>query len=207
MDHVHRLVYEHRRLLAASLTGLAVLAALTSLRQTPDGVQVLIARHDLRSGHVIAAADVRTASVPADSAPDHTLARGEVIGRRVAGPMRAGEALTDFRVLQADSLAGYGTGIVFTTIRVDRADGASSVRVGDRVDVVAVDPDGETGAQVVARGVEVVTTPSFADSDTGSLGIATSEKGALALATAALEARFSVITTSWQGPGPLDRVE
>lgn len=196
MDHLHRLVYEHRRLLTAVLAGLAVLAALTALRQTPDGSRVLVARHDLRSGHVITAADVLTATVPAEVVPEHALVRSGVIGRRVAGPMRAGEALTDFRVLQADSLAGYGAGAVFTTIRVDRADGAAGVRTGDRIDVVAVDPDGESGAEVVARGVEVVTVPSFDDSDTGSLGIATSEKDALALATAALEARFSVITTS-----------
>ena len=197
MDRIHRFVFEHRRLLAAVFTGLAVLTALSTLSREPDGADVLVARHDLRSGHVLTASDLRTATVPPASRPSHSLGRGAAVGRRVAGPMRAGEAITDYRVMQGDALAGYAEDAVLTTIRVDRADGLTGLHVGDRVDVIAVDPDGESKAKVVARAVEVVTLPSSSgDSDVVSVGIVTTEKIALALATAALEARFSLITSS-----------
>jgi Flp pilus assembly protein CpaB len=197
MDRIHRFVFEHRRLLAAVCTGLAVLTALSALSREPDGADVLVARHDLRSGHVLTSSDLRTATVPPASRPSHSLGRGAAVGRRVAGPMRAGEAITDYRVMQGDALAGYADDAVLTTIRVDRADGLTGLHVGDRVDVIAVDPDGESKAKVVARAVEVVTLPSSSsDSDVVSVGIVTTEKVALALATAALEARFSLITSS-----------
>lgn len=197
MDRTHRFVFEHRRLLAAVFAGLAVLTALGVLRQTPEGAPVLVARHDLRSGHVLSAADLRTATVPAAARPSHVLGRGAAVGRRVAGPMRAGEAVTDYRVLQNDALSGYAADAVLTTIRVDRADGLTGLHVGDRVDVIAVDPDGESKAEVVARSVEVVTLPAAGgDSDVVPVGIVTTEKIALALASAALESRFSVITSS-----------
>jgi Flp pilus assembly protein CpaB len=197
MDRIHRFVFEHRRLLAAVFTGLAVLTALSALSREPDDADVLVARHDLRSGHVLTSSDLRTATVPPASRPSHSLGRGAAVGRRVAGPMRAGEAITDYRVMQGDALAGYADDAVLTTIRVDRADGLTGLHVGDRVDVIAVDPDGESKAKVVARAVEVVTLPSSSsDSDVVSVGIVTTEKVALALATAALEARFSLITSS-----------
>jgi Flp pilus assembly protein CpaB len=197
MDRIHRFVFEHRRLLAAVFTGLAVLTALSALSREPDGAAVLVARHDLRSGHVLTASDLRTAVVPPASRPSHALERGAAVGRRVAGPMRAGEAITDYRVLQDDALSGYAADAVLTTIRVDRADGLTGLHVGDRIDVIAVHPDGESKAEVVARAVEVVTLPpSSGDSEVVSVGIVTTEKVALTLATAALEARFSVITSS-----------
>lgn len=197
MDRIHRFAFEHRRLLAAVLAGLAVLTALTALRQTPASTSVLVARHDLRSGHVLAAADLRRATVPPGARPAHTLDRGEAVGRRVAGPMRAGETVTDYRVLRGDALAGYPDDAVLTTIRVGRADGLTGMHVGDRVDVIAVDPDGESRAEIVARSVEIVTLPSDADeADVIPVGIVTTEKVALALATAALESRFSVITST-----------
>ncbi|MEV7398757.1 SAF domain-containing protein [Aeromicrobium sp. NPDC092404] len=197
MDRIHRFVFEHRRLLAAVLTGLAVLTALSALTRDDPGVPVLVARHDLRSGHVLAASDLRTATMPPGSRPSHALDRAAAVGRRVAGPMRAGEAITDRRVLQDGALSGYAADAVLTTIRVDRADGLTGLRVGDRVDVVAVDPDGESRAEVVARSVEVVTLPPAAgDTEVVAVGIVTTEKTALDLATVALEARFSVITSS-----------
>ena len=43
MDRIHRFVFEHRRSLAAVFAGLAVLTALSALRERPDGVAVLAA--------------------------------------------------------------------------------------------------------------------------------------------------------------------
>jgi Flp pilus assembly protein CpaB len=195
MERLHLLVDEHRRLLAAVLGGLAVLAALSALRQAPPTQSIVVARHDLHSGQLVASADVRTTSVTPGSAPAHTLDRDEVIGRRVAGPMRAGEPMTDFRVVGPGSLAAYGEDAVLTTIRVDQTD-VAALDVGSRVDVVAVDPGGETPAEVVARDVEVVTVPGADDAQAVALGVVTTEEGALALAEAGLSSRLSVITSS-----------
>lgn len=195
MERLHLLLQEHRRLLAAIVTGLAVLAGLTAIRESPASESILVARHDLASGHIITADDLRTADVPPSSTPSGLLRRDEAIGRQVAGPMREGESLTDFRLVGPGSMAGYGEGAVFTTVRVDPADRAA-VSVGDRVDVVAVDPGGETPAEVVARGVEVVTLPAAGESDDAALGVVTTEEGALALASAGLSSRLSVISSS-----------
>ncbi len=196
MDLVHRFVFEHRRLLAAICTGLAVLAGLSALRESPSGRVVVVAGRDLSSGHVITAGDLDTMMLPDASVPDHPLSRSETVGRRVAGPMRTGEAFTDYRVLRPNALKVYGAGSVLTTVRVAQADGLTGVRVGDRIDVIAVDPNGEDKATVVARRVEVVTVPR----DTGDhneipLGIVTSEQVALVLAKAALNSRFSVVSS------------
>ncbi|MGA8988579.1 SAF domain-containing protein [Aeromicrobium sp.] len=196
MDRINRLVFEHRRSLAAIFTGLAVLAALAAVRPSTDGAAVLVVRHDLRSGHILAASDLRSTTVPRAALPSHPLGRGAAVGRRVAGPMRAGEALTDYRVLQDDALSGHGPGAVLTTIRVDRAAGPTGLHVGDRVDVVAVDPSGESKATVVARDVEIVTLPTTANErDVLPIGVVTTESIALALATAAIDARFSLLTS------------
>lgn len=195
MERIQHLVDEHRRLLAAAFTALAVLAGLTVLRPSDRLEPVLVARHDLRSGQVVAASDVRTANVPPASVPEHVLGRDDAVGRRVAGPMRAGEALTDVRVVRPGSLAGYGEDAVLTTVRVDPVE-AAAIGVGDRVDVIAVDPGGEAPAEVVARDVEIVTVPDAEDAESAGLGVVTTERGALALAEAGLAARLSVITTS-----------
>jgi len=197
MDTIHRFVFEHRRMLAAACTGLAVLAALSAMSSPPGGSPVVVASRDLPSGTVISAADLREARLPASARPDHTLDRADVVGRQVAGPMRKGEALTDYRVLRPDALAGYGAGDVLTSVRVDAVDGATGIRVGDRVDVVAVDPGRERKAEIVARDVEVVTLPSRdEDSQAVAIGIVTTEDAALALAEAALESRFSLISVA-----------
>jgi len=198
MHRIRRLADEHRRLLAAVCAALAVLSALSAVRQSPQTETILVARHDLASGTVVTAGDIRTAAVPRSAVPDHVLARHRALGRRVAGPMRAGEPLTDVRLVGPGSLDGYGAGAVFTTIRVERAD-ATALGAGDRVDVVAVAPGGESPAEIVARDVEIVTVPDIADADqaeAAALGVVTTEQGALALAQAGLSSRLTVFTSS-----------
>ena len=194
MDSIRRFVFLHHRLIAAICAGLAVLAGLSALRQAPDGVRVVVARHDLVSGQVVEKADLRVATL--EAAPDHALTSSSTIGRRVAGPMRTGEPFTDYRVLQPDALDAYGEGAVLTSVTIPNPDGLTGVQVGDRIDVVAVDPNGESEAEVVARDVEVVTIPSTDESDALALGIVTTEKVALDLASAGLESRFTVMQSS-----------
>ncbi|GAA3515481.1 SAF domain-containing protein [Aeromicrobium panaciterrae] len=194
MDTLRRLTFQHHRLLAAIFAGLAVLTALSALQESPDGVRVVVARHDLASGHVIEESDLRVVTLT--SAPDHALRTAQAVGRRVAGPMRTGEPLTDHRVLQADALDGYGDDAVLTSVTVPDVSSLAGVRVGDRVDVIAVDPQGESRAEVVARDVEVVTAPPQDERDAVALGLVTTEEVALDLASAALESRFTIMQSA-----------
>lgn len=194
MDNIRRFVFQHHRLLAAIFAGLAVLAGLSAVRESPDGERVVVARHDLASGHVVEESDLRVAVLTA--APDHTMTTSQAVGRRVAGPMRAGEPLTDYRVLRPDALDGYGGDAVLTSVVVPDPSSLTGVQVGDRIDVIAVDPHGEAKAEVVARAVEVVTLPSDNERDAFAIGIVTTEQVALDLASAGLDSRFTVMQSS-----------
>jgi Flp pilus assembly protein CpaB len=194
MDIIRRFIFQHHRLLAAIFAGLAVLAGLSAASESPAGVRVVVARHDLASGQVIEESDVRVALLA--DAPDHALTTSQALGRRVAGPMRAGEPFTDYRVLRPDALDGYGDDAVLTSVVVPDMSSLTGVQVGDHVDVIAVDPHGESKAEVVARGVEIVTLPAETERDAIALGIVTTERVALDLASAGLESRFTVMQSS-----------
>lgn len=187
----------HRRPLAALSAGLAVLLALGAVHSEPSGRLVVVAAHDLTSGTVLGTDDVLRAKLPVQAAPAHSSRDvDDVIGRTVAGPMRRGEVVTDRRVVDADRMSGFPSGTVLATVRVADGDALSNLRVGDHVDVVAVDPDGVAKAEVVARGVEIVTLPAAGNESGGRpVGVATSEDDALILAERALDARLSMLAS------------
>lgn len=198
MHRIARLTLRHRRLLAALCAGLSVLLAVGAVTRDPDpGRRVLVAAHDLASGTVLTDDDVRLAALPPDAVPAHsTASRDAVVGRTVAGPMRRGEVLTDARVLHAGRMTGYPRGTVLATVRLADADALTTVRVGESVDVVAIDPEGSESPRVIARDVEIVSLPSGSDDAPGApIRVATSEKTALTLARAALESRLSVLVS------------
>ena len=185
----------HRRPLAALFAGLTVLLALSALRAEPSGRTVVVAAHDIASGTMLDSDDLRRTTLPESVVPGHSTRRvDDVVGRAVAGPMRRGEVVTDRRVVRADRMSGFPAGTVLATVRLVDADALSSLSVGDRVDVVAVDPEGGADTEVVARGVEIVTLPRGDDTSGGvPLGVATTEDAALRLAERALDARLSVL--------------
>ena len=174
-----------------------MLLALGALRDEPTSRTVVVASHDIASGTTLAADDLRLARLPESAVPEHGAQQvNDVVGLTVAGPMRRGEVLTDRRVVHPDRMSGFPAGTVLVTIRLADADALSILGVGDRVDVVAVDPDGATEAEVVARDVEIVTLPR-ADNESGGVpvGVATTTESALRLAERALDARLSVLAS------------
>jgi Flp pilus assembly protein CpaB len=197
VERISRLVLRHRRPLAALFAGLAVLLALGTLRSEPPGLTLVVAAHDVESGTVLGEDDVRLARLPENAAPAHGMPRvDDLVGRTVAGPMRRGEVFTDRRVVDADRMSGFPEGTVLATARLADASALSNLRVGDRVDVVAVDPEGDGKTEVVARGAEIVTLPPRGDETGGvPLGVATTEAAALRLAERALDARMSVLAS------------
>ena len=78
----------------------------------------------------------------------------------VFAPMRRSEPLTDARLLGPGLLAGYGTGLVATPVRIADADAAKLLSPGDVIDVLAVPTGFEhaaPSAQAVAHDVRVIT--------------------------------------------------
>lgn len=195
---IRRFILVHRRLLAAAFAGLAVVFALGSLRPTDVSVGIIVARHDLRAGTSITSGDLTTVRIPPAARPAHsTAAKSDFTGRRVAAPMRKGEVLTDFRVLEPGLLTGYGDGFVLSTIRIADATELGSLRVGDHVNVLATAPEGDSAATIVARSAAIVSLSRNESRDASpSIVVAVEEKTGLAIATAATRARMSVLTVS-----------
>ncbi len=195
---IRRFVLIHRRLLAAAFAGLAVVFALGSLRPTEPSVAIVVARHDLRAGSSITSGDLASVRIPPAARPAHsTTDKSDFIGRRVAAPMRDGEALTDFRVLAPGLLTGYGEDFVLSTIRVADVTELASLRVGDHVNILATAPEGDSAATIIARRAAIVSLAHNDDRDEAPLiVVAVEEKTGLAIATAATRSRMSVLTVS-----------
>ncbi len=190
MDRFRGFLIDHRRPVAAALVALAVLAGLQSVRPADDTVAMTVAARDLPSGHLMTADDVTDARVPADARPEHVLGRADAVGRRVAGPMRRGEALTDRRIVTPRRLGGD----VLSTVSVEDPASVVGLRVGDRVDVVAAAEEGR--AAVVVRGATVATLPRPEPGTTPAVGLTTSDDDALALAEAAVGGGLRLVVRS-----------
>ncbi len=155
-------------------------------------------------------ADIKVARVPEELVPAGALRpeqRAGLEGRALAGPMRAGEIITDVRLVGPSLLAGYlSTGDAVTVavpVRIVDAGAARLVRPGDRIDVLAAASPSEfpvvgarVVADVVASGVQVVTIPDEDDelalADGALIVVATSERVATDLAAAAVTSRLSL---------------
>jgi pilus assembly protein CpaB len=158
-----------RRVVAA---GLLLAAVLVGLRPDPPlaepapagaTVEVVVAGRDLAAGTELAAADLRTVSLPPAAVPaGATGRRAGLIGRRAAGAVRRGEVLTDARLVGPGLTAGLRPGeAAAVPVRVAEPEAAALVRPGDRVDVLGVPvlPDGAPtagDAVEVAGGVRVL---------------------------------------------------
>lgn len=154
---VRRAVLARRRLLAALLTAVAVATGLHAAAAPPAAeVGVVVAARDLAAGTVIETADLRTARFAPDSVPSG--ATDAAAGRTLAAPLRAGEAITDVRLVGPGLTDGY-PGLSAVPVRLPDAAMAGLLRVGDRIDLVSADPQGG-GARVVASDVPVLAVPA-----------------------------------------------
>lgn len=200
MERLERLVFTHRRPLAALCAGVAVLLALGAVRSDPSGTEVVVAARDVPSGAVLTGDDLERRAIPADLVPEGSaLDAADVVGRRAAGPLRGGEIVTDARIVDPHDLSAYddvvGGTPVLSTVRVADPGSLTSVRPGDRLDVVALDPHGESEPVVVARRAVVAALPTGeATTEATTLSLVTDEETALALASASLRSSFTVVS-------------
>lgn len=116
------------------------------------------ASHDLPGGDVLAGEDLTRTRVPPDAAPRAALGRADAIGRTLAAPLSRGEVLTAVRLVGRGLLAGY-PGRTAVPLRVTDADVVPMLRVGDRVTVVAADPDGRQAPETLVESAPVVAIP------------------------------------------------
>jgi Flp pilus assembly protein CpaB len=160
-------VLARRRPLAAALAAAAVLSGVHELRPPPPPVVVVpTAARDLPAGTTLDAGDVLAATYPAGTAPAGLVR--DAVGRVLAAPVRAGEPLTDVRLVGAPLAAAYPDEVV-VPVRLPDAGMASLLRVGDRIDLVAADPQGGM-ARLVADDLTVVALPA-ADDETAAGGL------------------------------------
>jgi len=151
--------------LAALSVGVAVVAGLQATRPSPPPtVPVTVAAHDLASGTTLRPHDLVVRHVPAALAPVGTTADAD--GRTLAAPVRAGEPVTDLRLVGPSIVAGY-PGRVALPVRIADGDAVALLRPGDHVGLVAADPRSGT-ASSVAVDVPVLSIPQPRDDEQGS---------------------------------------
>jgi Flp pilus assembly protein CpaB len=187
----------HRRWLVALTVGLAALGALRTIAPPPaPSTAVVVASHDLPGGRSLDDEDLDVRRVPTDLAPSGaTDSTTTLVGRTLAAPVRAGEVLTDRRVLAPGLLEAH-PGSVAVPVRIAEAGVRDLLRVGDRVDLVAAAPRAAT-AGVVADAVPVLALPAVADDGPGSAGallvVAVPEHDALEVSQVSASGAMSVV--------------
>ncbi|MEP6759849.1 MAG: Flp pilus assembly protein CpaB [Sporichthyaceae bacterium] len=204
----------HRRLLAAGLLAGSTACAISVLAPAPPPTSpVAAAAHDLAGGTTITAEDLRIVNVPRESVPTGAIIdEAQLTGRVLAVPVRAGETITDVRLVGPALLAGYGERLVAAPVRIADAGSARLLQPGDVIDVLAADSATETAAgetavteaRLVASGVRVVAVPrevesalSGASFEVGALVVlATTSQTAARLASAAVTSRLSLTITA-----------
>lgn len=193
----------HRRLVAAALAGIAVLAGVSAARpRSAPTAAIWVAARDLPGGMPLTTADVTLRSFPLADVPGGAIrAPGGVVGRLLAAPVRQGEPMTDVRLLDQTLLAALvRPGLVAVPVRLsDGAAAAALVHAGDVVDILATqDVDGRVAGppRLVASSVIVLSVPAGSDASSddggGLLIVAVTSAQAGSLAQAASGSRLSV---------------
>lgn len=197
---LRRAVLARRRLLAALAAATAVAAGLQAASAPPPPTTpVLTAAHDIPAGTVVRSSDlVRTSMTPAN-VPSGTVTAADAVGRTTAAPLRSGEPVTDVRLVSGSLLDGY-PGMVAAPVRIGDQGAVRLLRPGDRIDVLAADPQARAEATVVARDAVVVALPRTDDSAStlvtgGLVVLAVPENEARALASAGVSRFLSVVIT------------
>jgi pilus assembly protein CpaB len=160
LDDVHRRILVHRRLLGAVLAAVAVwLVAQAATAPAPTTSPVWTAAHDLASGTVLTRDDLtRTAFAPGSVPAAAIRSPQAVVGRTLATPLGAGEPITAAHLTGAERLAGY-PGRSAVAVRIPDSDVVALLTPGQRVSLVATDPQGGQPPERVAEDAVVLAVP------------------------------------------------
>jgi Flp pilus assembly protein CpaB len=157
---------------------------------------VVVAGADLPAGTLLDEHDLASVRLPPDAVPAGTQPDvDDLVGRVLAGAVRAGEVVTDVRLVGPGVTASLRDGQVAAPVRLADLAVAALVRTGDRVDVLATAPDAER-AELVAVAALVLAAPLPATDGTdpaaGLLLLAVDAPTAARLAAAATTATLTV---------------
>jgi pilus assembly protein CpaB len=154
---------------------------------------VVVAATDLPPGTVLAGSDLSVARLPPEFLPAGVAAEPpELVGRVLASPVRAGEPVTDVRLVGAGLTTLLPDGQVAAPVRLADLAVAALVRTGDRVDVLATAPDAGT-AEIVAASALVLAVPrGEQDAAEGLLLLAVDGDTAARLAATATSATLTL---------------
>ncbi|MCZ4519588.1 SAF domain-containing protein [Rhodococcus ruber] len=150
-----------RRVAAGALVALAAVLFVDDAAGD-DRVEVITAGRDLTPGTVLTPADVVVSDWDSGSVPEGALIdTGAVDGQTLTGPVRAGELLTDVRLLGSrTATTALGTDARVVPVHLADAGVSDLLREGDQVDVLTVevqeDPNAVPAARVLASGAVVV---------------------------------------------------
>ncbi|MGH3383914.1 MAG: Flp pilus assembly protein CpaB [Nocardioidaceae bacterium] len=196
LTRTRRLLAARRRWFAAGLTAVAVAAGLHVVSPPPPVTQsVVVAAIDVPAGTPLRAEHLRRTDLPDAAVPRGAVTSpDQLIGRVLVGPVRAGETLTDIRVVDQPLIAGYGGGRVAAPVRIADADAVALLQPGDRIDVMAADPQSAQAASVVATRAPVIVVPK---PETGS---PTSGSGALVVLAVSGESAKKLARAAVAGP-------
>ncbi len=187
------------RRIAAGLLGIFAVVLFAQDAVATDHVLVVVAARDLTPGMRLEPGDVRLAEYSPSTVPDGALSDvAEVETHTVAGPVRAGEPLTDVRLLSS-RLAAAAVEMAdarIVPIRLTDAGVTGLLREGDTVDVLTVgEGDGERTAQILAaRAVVVLVSPEDTKQRSGDpvVLVAMSSGDASSVAAASLVSSLTV---------------
>lgn len=170
LGSVRRQVLIRRRAIVALCLALAAWSGLNSLTATaPSGVGVLTATRDLPSGTSLGHDDLHLVRFAPGSVPPAALRSvSSVLGRTLLVPLGRGDALTSAKLLGRRALDAYPDSSAIG-LRIPDEDSAALLDPGDRVDLVASDPQGDAEPERLVRDAVVLAVPR-PDPDAARIG-------------------------------------
>lgn len=194
-----------RRLLAVALlitAGLLAVTEPTGIDDSEPVADILVADRNLAAGSVVVAADVVTRAWPVRLVPDGTLtAADDPVGRLLAGAVRAGEALTDVRLLGPGLFEALDPGLRAVPVRLTDAGVGALLRTGDRIDLYAISTGlgaNDEDSALVAAYALVLAVPAEGDQvvpEGGIIVVAVPDTTALRLVEAAYTSAIAATLT------------
>lgn len=170
LDDLRRRTLVHRRPLGALLAGLAVwMVVHTTTAPPPPTTPVWTADRDLPSGTVLAPGDLRRVGFAPGSEPDAAVASLDaVLGQTLATPLGRGEPVTSAHLSGSGQLAGY-PGRDAVAVRIPDTDVVALLTPGQRVALVATDPQGAQAPERIVDDAAVLSIPKAAATPSATL--------------------------------------
>jgi Flp pilus assembly protein CpaB len=171
LDDVRRRILVHRRLLGSVLVAVAVWLVVQATAAPPPATEpVWTADRDLSSGTVLTRDDLnRTGYAPGSVPAAAVRSVSALVGRTLATPLGRGEPVTAAHLAGAERLAGY-PGRAAVAVRIPDPEVVALLTPGQRVTLVATDPQGAVPPERVVEDAAVLVVPRASGDASGTLG-------------------------------------